>query len=61
MTGPPYFTMFKNLEFNRAPSGVLTLRFHADGGPATFTGQPHTDFSGHCTRSGRTGITACLL
>jgi enoyl-CoA hydratase/carnithine racemase len=44
MTGPPYFTMFKNLEFNRAPTAVLTLRFHTDGGPATFAGQLHTDF-----------------
>ena len=44
MTGPPYFTMFKNLEFNRAPRGVLTLRFHTDGGPATLTGQLHAGF-----------------
>jgi len=39
MTGPAYFTMFKNLEFNRALSGVLTLRFHTGGGPPTFTGE----------------------
>jgi enoyl-CoA hydratase/carnithine racemase len=44
MTGPDYFTAFKNLEFTRTPSGVLTVRFHTDGGPATFTGQLHTDF-----------------
>jgi enoyl-CoA hydratase/carnithine racemase len=44
MTAPEYFTAFKNLEFTRTPSGVLTLRFHTDGGPATFTGQLHTDF-----------------
>jgi enoyl-CoA hydratase/carnithine racemase len=43
MTGPEYFTAFKNLEFTRTPSGVLTVRFHTDGGPATFTGQLHTD------------------
>ena len=43
MTEPAYFTGFKNFEFTRSPSGVLTLRFHTDGGPATFTGQMHTD------------------
>jgi len=44
MTEPGYFTAFKNLEFTRPPSGVLTVRFHTDGGPATFTGQMHSDF-----------------
>jgi enoyl-CoA hydratase/carnithine racemase len=44
MTEPAYFTAFKNLDFSRTPSGVLTVRFHTDGGPATFTGQMHTDF-----------------
>jgi enoyl-CoA hydratase/carnithine racemase len=43
VTEPAYFTAFKNFEFTRTPSGVLTLRFHTDGGPATFTGQMHTD------------------
>ena len=42
-TEPAYFTAFKNLQLRRTPSGVLTLRFHTDGGPATFTGQMHTD------------------
>jgi enoyl-CoA hydratase/carnithine racemase len=40
---PAYFTAFKNLVFTRTPSGVLTLRFHTDDGPATFTGQMHTE------------------
>ena len=44
MTEPGYFTAFKNFAFTRTPSGVLTLRFHTEGGPATFTGQMHTDF-----------------
>jgi enoyl-CoA hydratase/carnithine racemase len=44
MTEPAYFTAFKNFAFTRTPSGVLTLRFHTEGGPATFTGQMHTDF-----------------
>ena len=38
VTEPAYFTAFKNFEFTRTPSGVLTFRFHTDGGPATFTG-----------------------
>ena len=44
MAEPAYFTEFKNLDFSRTLSGVLTLRFHTDGGPATFSGQMHTDF-----------------
>ena len=43
MTEPTYFTAFENLDLRRTPSGVLTVRFHTDGGPATFTGQMHTD------------------
>ena len=43
MTEPASFTAFKNFECTRTPSGVLTLRFHTDSGPATFTGQMHTD------------------
>ncbi|WP_328498901.1 enoyl-CoA hydratase/isomerase family protein [Streptomyces sp. NBC_00414] len=41
---PSYFTAFKNLAMSRTASGVLTLRFHTDDGPATFTGTTHTDF-----------------
>ncbi|HEX6449733.1 MAG TPA: hypothetical protein VF060_09755 [Trebonia sp.] len=44
MMEPAYFTAFKNLAFSRTSSGVLTVRFHTDGNPATFTGQLHTDF-----------------
>jgi enoyl-CoA hydratase/carnithine racemase len=43
MTEPRYFSAFKNFAFSRTPSGVLTLRLHTDGGPATFTGPMHTD------------------
>jgi enoyl-CoA hydratase/carnithine racemase len=43
MTEPAYFTGFNNFDCTRTPSGVLTLRFHTDGGPAMFTGQMHTD------------------
>ena len=43
VTDPAYFTAFANLAMERTPSGVLTVRFHTDGGPATFTGRLHTD------------------
>ncbi|MDT5132623.1 MAG: hypothetical protein QOE41_1934, partial [Mycobacterium sp.] len=43
-TQPAYFTAFENIAMDRTPSGVLTLRFHTDDGPATFTGQLHSDF-----------------
>jgi enoyl-CoA hydratase/carnithine racemase len=31
------------IAFTRTPTGVLTLRFHTEGGPATFTGHMHSD------------------
>jgi len=43
MTEPAYFTAFENFAFARTPAGVLTLRFHTEGGPASFTGQMHSD------------------
>ena len=59
MTGPAYFTAFKNFEFTRTPSGVLTLRFHTDGGSATFTGQMHTDFPRALYEIGEDRRTRC--
>jgi enoyl-CoA hydratase/carnithine racemase len=41
---PGYFTKYKNLTLSRSASGVLTLRFHTDGGPHTFDGTTHHDF-----------------
>ncbi|WP_208600835.1 enoyl-CoA hydratase/isomerase family protein [Mycobacterium malmoense] len=38
-----YFTRYENLAFERTEDGVLTMRFHTDGGPVTFTGQTHED------------------
>jgi enoyl-CoA hydratase/carnithine racemase len=35
---------FDNFEFARSASGVLTLRFHTNGGAAVFTGTMHADF-----------------
>lgn len=40
---PAYFSVFENLAMTRTDSGVLTVRFHTDGGPATFIGRMHTD------------------
>ena len=43
MTLPDYFSQHANLfALDRSPSGVVTLRFHSDGGPATFTGAMHS-------------------
>jgi len=39
---PDYFSQYPNFSLTRTPSGVLTLRFHSNGGPATFTGPMHT-------------------
>ncbi len=40
---PEYFTKYKNFALSRSASGVLTLRFHTDGGPHTFDGTTHHD------------------
>ncbi len=42
-TTPGYFTRYENFAFERTDDGVLTLRFHTNGGPITFTGQTHED------------------
>lgn len=40
---PDYFSNYPNFfALDRTPSGVLTLSFHTDGGPATFTGPMHS-------------------
>src|SRR5258707_15081153 len=40
---PGYFTRYENFAFERTDGDVLTLRFHTNGGPITFTGQTHED------------------
>src|SRR6201997_2531163 len=45
MTDPAYANDYENLAFTRDDDGVLVLRFHTNGGPITFTGQTHTDFT----------------
>lgn len=43
MSNPSYFEAFENLAMTRDENGVLTLRFHTDGGPIVFTGKTHED------------------
>jgi len=45
MTEPAYANSYENLAFARDDDGVLVLRFHTNGGPITFTGQTHSDFT----------------
>jgi enoyl-CoA hydratase/carnithine racemase len=42
MSEPAYFTRYENLALSRA-DGVLTMRFHTDGGPIVFTGTTHAE------------------
>ena len=49
---PDYFTKYQNLHMERTPSGVLTLRFHTNGGPITFTGTTHHDLPKALTEIG---------
>jgi enoyl-CoA hydratase/carnithine racemase len=41
---PDYFARYENFALTRSDGGVLTLRFHTNGGPVTFTGTTHSDF-----------------
>lgn len=40
---PAYFEEYESFALSRSASGVLTLRFHTNGGPAIFTGKTHSD------------------
>jgi enoyl-CoA hydratase/carnithine racemase len=40
---PDYFLNYANFALDRSATGVVTLRFHTDGGPVTFTGPMHSD------------------
>jgi enoyl-CoA hydratase/carnithine racemase len=40
---PSYFSSYENIAMERSDSGILTVRFHTDGGPVVFTGQTHRD------------------
>lgn len=57
-TTPGYFTCYENLAFERTDDGVLTLRFHTNGGPMTFTGQTHEDLPQALEEMLSTGTTA---
>jgi enoyl-CoA hydratase/carnithine racemase len=41
MSNADYFDQFENLAMERDVDGVLTVRFHTDGGPCVFTGRTH--------------------
>jgi enoyl-CoA hydratase/carnithine racemase len=43
-TEPSYFDAYENFALSRSAAGVLTVRFHTDGGPVTFTGTTHSQF-----------------
>jgi enoyl-CoA hydratase/carnithine racemase len=39
-----YLTAYRSLQLTRDADGILTARFHTNGGPFTFTAQDHTEF-----------------
>lgn len=41
---PAYFNRYSTLNLSRSPSGVLTLRFHTNGGSAAFSGPMQVEF-----------------
>jgi enoyl-CoA hydratase/carnithine racemase len=41
---PEYFNAYRALRIQRDKEGVLTVQFHTNGGPLTFTARDHTDF-----------------
>ena len=43
MDNPTYFDDYENLAMSRDDNGVLTVRFHTNGGPVVFTGRTHED------------------
>ena len=45
MSNPSYFDAYPNLAITRDGNGVLTVRFHTDGGPIVFTGRTHEDLT----------------
>ena len=54
---PAYVTTIRNMNMSRTQSGVLTLRFHTDGCPATSTGvtggEGHARAASHIRLRGR--------
>ena len=45
-SAPAYFSAYENFALTRTQTGVLTVRFHTNGGPVTFTGTIHSQFPG---------------
>lgn len=44
MTTPAYFSRYPTIRFDRDADGILTMAFHTDGGPLTFTAADHEAF-----------------
>ncbi len=42
---PAYFDRYETLAFERTPSGILTVRLHADGGPVVYRSAHHSDWA----------------
>jgi enoyl-CoA hydratase/carnithine racemase len=43
MSNPSYFDAYANIAMSRDDNGILTVRFHTDGGPIVFTEQTHEE------------------
>jgi len=43
-TQPAYLTAYRSARLTRDAKGVLTVEFHHNGGPLTFTASDHTEF-----------------
>ncbi|MCX4815166.1 enoyl-CoA hydratase/isomerase family protein [Streptomyces sp. NBC_01239] len=45
MDTPPYFDAFPDFALDRGPNGVLTLRLHSNGAPASLSSRLHRDLA----------------
>lgn len=43
---PAYFDRYPTIAFERTDDGILTMRFHSDGGPVAYRSQHHSDWCG---------------
>ena len=43
---PAYFDRYPTIAFERTDDGILTMRFHSDGGPVAYRAQHHSDWCG---------------
>ena len=50
---PAYFDRFPTIAFERTDDGILTMRFHSDGGPVKYRSQHHSDWTEAFYEAGR--------